>query len=70
MSRSSDRMALLRARRKCGLRYIGIEVRDAEVSELVIRGFLAEEDRNTTLAIRDGIHRFLDTYLVKPYGAV
>jgi len=41
MSRSNDRMALLRARRKCGLRYIGIEVRDAEVSELVRRGLIA-----------------------------
>jgi len=63
-------MALLRARHKCGLRYVGIEVRETEVSELVIRGFLAEEDRNTTLAIRDGLHRFLDAYLVKPHGAV
>ena len=65
MSRSSDRMAHLRARRKCGLRYVGIEVREIEVSELVIRGFLAEEDRNTTLAIRDGIHRFLDSTLAQ-----
>ena len=65
MSRSSDRMAHLRARRKSGLRYVGIEVRDAEVSELVIRGFLAEQDRNTTLAIRGGLHRFLDSTLAQ-----
>ena len=65
MARSSDRMALLRARRKRGLRYVGIELRDSEVSELVKRGFLAEEDRNAALAIRDGLHRFLDSSLAQ-----
>ena len=65
MSRSRDRMALLRARRKRGLRYVGIEVRDAEVSELVRRGFLAEVDRNAARAIRDGLHRFLDSSLAQ-----
>ena len=65
MSCSRDRMALLRARRKRGLRYVGIEVCDAEVSELVRRGFLAEEDRNATRAIRDGLHRFLDLSLAQ-----
>ena len=65
MSRSSDRMALLRARHKCGLRYVGIEVRETEVSELVKRGFLAEEDRNAALAIRDGLHRLLDSSLAQ-----
>ena len=69
MSHTSDRMALLRARRKRGLRYVGIEVREIEVSELVRRGLIAGEDRKDSLAIRDGIHRFLDTYLVKPHGA-
>ena len=69
MSRSSNRMALLRARHKSGLRYVGIEVRDTEVSELVRRGLIAGADRKDSLAIRDGIHRFLDTYLVKPHGA-
>jgi hypothetical protein len=65
MSRSRDRMVLLRARRRRGLRFVGIEVRDAEVSELVKRGFLAEEDRNASLAIRDGLHRFLDSSLTQ-----
>ena len=70
MSRSNNRMALLRARRKSGLRYVGIEVRDTEVSELVRLGLIAGADRNMSMAVRDGIHRFLDTYLVKPHGAV
>ena len=70
MSRSGQRMALLRARRKRGLRYVGIEVRHTEVSELVRRGFLAEQDRNHSAAIRNGIYRFLDAFLVKPHGAV
>ena len=70
MSCSGERMALLRARRKRGLRYVGIEVRDTEVSELVRRGLLAEDGRKDSTAIRDGVHRFLDSYLVKPYGAI
>ena len=70
MTRTSDRMALLRARRKSGFLYVGIEVRDTEVSELVRRGLIAGADRKDSLAIRDGIHRFLDAYLVKPQGAV
>lgn len=69
MTRTRDRMALLRARRKRGLRYVGIELRDSEVSELVRRGFLAVAGSKDPLAIRDGIHRFLDTYLVNPHGA-
>lgn len=67
---TSDRMALLRARRKNGLRYVGIEVRETEVSELVRRGLMAVADHKDSFAIRDGIHRFLDAYLVKPQGAV
>ena len=70
MTRTSDRMALLRARRKIGLRYVGIEVRETEFSELVRRGLMAEADCKDSLAIRDGIHRFLDAYLVKPQGTV
>ena len=69
MTRTSDRMALLRARRKHGLRCVSIEVRDAEVLELVRRGLMAEAGSKDSLTIRDGIHRFLDAYLVKPHGA-
>jgi len=65
MSRSNNRMALLRARRKNGLRYVGIEVRETEVSELVRRGFMTEESRKHSVAIRDGIHRFLDSTLAQ-----
>ena len=65
MSCSGQRMALLRARRKRGLRYVGIEFRDTEVSELDGRGFLTEEDRNATPAIRDALHRFLDSSLAQ-----
>ena len=66
MNQSKDRMKLLRMRRKRGLRCVNIEVRETEVLELVRRGLVAEEGRNDLTAIRDGIHRFLDAYLVNP----
>ncbi len=69
MSTSGSRMSRYRARRKRGLRYVGIEVRNTEVSELVRRGLVAEQDRNDCTAIRDAIYRFFDTHLSTRHGA-
>lgn len=69
MTSSSHRMTLHRARQKRGLRYIGLEVRDTEISELVRRGLVAEQDRNDCTAIRDAIYRFFDTHLSTRHGA-
>jgi hypothetical protein len=62
-------MSLHRARRKRGLRYVGIEVRNTEVSELVRRGLVTEQDCNDCTAIRDAIYRFFDTHLSTRHGA-
>jgi len=70
MTSSSHRMTLHRARRRRGLRYIGLEVRDTEISELVRRGLVAEQDSNDCTAIRDAIYRFFDMHLSTRHGAV
>ena len=60
MTRTSDRMALLRARRKHGLRCVSIEVRDAEVLELVRRGLMAEagsKDSSNLMVLPDAGER-------------
>lgn len=70
MPSSINRMALHRARKKRGLRYLGIELRETEISELVRRGLVVEEDRNNGTAIRDALYRFFDMHLHTRHGAV
>lgn len=70
MTSSSNRMSLHRARRKRGLRYVGIEIRDTEVSELVRRGLIEGHNRYDCAAIRDVIYRFFDTHLSERHEAM
>ena len=70
MPSSINRMALHRARKKRGLRYLGIELRETEISELGRRGLVVEQDRNNGTAIRDALYRFFDKNLTVHEGSL
>jgi len=57
------RMARHRQRRRIGATCVMLEVRWAEILELVRLGLLAPDDRRDPIAVRDALYRFLDRSL-------
>jgi len=62
-SGGARRMARHRDRRRKGLWYLAILLREAEIDVLVRRGRLSDEDRSDPAAIRNALHAFLDDHL-------
>jgi len=62
----AERMRLHRARRRRKVRYLGIELFEAEVDALIRRGFLRAETRNDRNAVIKALYTFLDRWLGAP----
>jgi len=62
-SKAAERMRRHRERQRDGLRCLTIELRAAEIAELVTRGFLRPEMQNEQAAVRDALYAFLDRTL-------
>jgi len=60
---AAERMRRHRQRRSEGLRYVGIELRETEISRLVYAGYLKNDKRDNLSAIRSALYEFLDTVL-------
>jgi hypothetical protein len=60
---AAERMRRHRDRRRRQVRYVGVELREAEVVTLIRRGFLKTEMRNDRNAVIQALHRFLDRAL-------
>jgi hypothetical protein len=65
LSRSSSavRMRWLRERRRRGVRFLAIEIREREIEALIQRGRLRPDHRANRAAVRKALHGFLDQYL-------
>ena len=63
---AAERMRLHRARRRRKVRYLGIELFEAEVDALIRRGFLRAETRNDRNAVIKALYTFLDRWLGAP----
>jgi hypothetical protein len=59
----TERMRRHRDRRKRQLRCLTIELREAEIDELIRRGRLDPNHRANQVAIRQAMHGFLDQFL-------
>jgi hypothetical protein len=57
------RMARYRRRKQRRMRWIGIELREAEIDVLIRRGWLSAGDREDPLALRKALYLFLDDHL-------
>jgi hypothetical protein len=57
---AAERMRRTRQRRRDGLRFVGIDVRDSEVAELVRRGLLATDEQDDPGAIAEALCELLD----------
>jgi hypothetical protein len=62
-SSASERMRAHRQRRAAGLRWVTIELRETEISELVRRNLLATDARNDVNAVRNALYEHLDVSL-------
>ena len=56
---AAERMRRSRELRRTGLRYIGLDVRETEIAELVRRRLLAETDRHDREAIATALGKLL-----------
>ena len=63
-STSAARMLRHRERRRRGLRFLGIELREREIEALIRRGQLHADQRANSAAVRRALYGFLDLYLV------
>lgn len=63
-SASAARMLRHRERRRRGLRFLGIELREREIEALIRRGRLHPDHRANSAAVRQALYRFLDHFLV------
>jgi hypothetical protein len=63
ISSSADRMRRHRERRRSGIRCLTIEIREAEVAELIRRGLLRRETRNDRNSIIGALYAHLDRTL-------
>jgi hypothetical protein len=61
---SAARMLRHRERRRKGLRFLGIELREREIEALIRRGQLHADLRANSAAVRRALYGFLDQYLV------
>jgi hypothetical protein len=62
-SSSAARMLRHRERRRKGLRFLGIELREREIEALIRRGRLHPDHRANSAAVRKALYGFLDQYL-------
>lgn len=62
-STSAVRMLRHRERRRKGLRFLGIELREREIEALIRRGRLHPDHRANPAALRQALYGFLDQYL-------
>ena len=60
---NADRMRNYRRRKRDGLRYLGLEIRDTEVDALINKGLLVAEERLNNRAVVRALYRFLDVTL-------
>jgi hypothetical protein len=60
---ATERMRRTRERQREGLRFIGLDVRDTEIAELVRRRLLAEADQDDPDAISTALGALLDQVL-------
>jgi hypothetical protein len=63
-STSAARMLRHRERRRRGLRFLGIELREREIDALIRRGRLDPDHRANSAAVRQALYGFLNHYLV------
>ena len=63
-SASAARMLRHRERRRRGLRFLGIELREREIEALIRRGQLHPDHRASSAAVRRALYGFLDLHLV------
>ena len=63
-SASAARMLRHRERRRRGLRFLGIELREREIEALIRRGRLLPDHRANSAAVRQALYGFLDQHLV------
>ena len=52
-----------RERRRKGMRFLGIELREREIEALIRRGRLHPDHRANAAALRQALYGFLDQYL-------
>jgi hypothetical protein len=57
---AAERMRRSRERRRKGLRFLTIEIREAEIDQLIRRKRLAAEDRDNPDALRRALYEYLD----------
>ena len=57
---ATQRMRRSRERRRKGLRFLTIEIREAEIDQLIRRNRLAAEDRENPDALRRALYEYLD----------
>ena len=62
-SASAARMLRHRERRRRGLRFLGIELREREIDALIRRGRLSADHRANSAAVRQALYGFLNDYL-------
>ena len=62
----AERMRRHRDRRRRKVRFLGIEVFEAEVDALIRGGFLRAETRNDRNAVLKALYTFLDRWLGAP----
>ena len=62
-SSSAVRMLRHRERRRRGMRFLGIELREREIEALIRRGRLHPDHRANPAALRQALYGFLDQYL-------
>jgi hypothetical protein len=60
----AERMRLSRSRRRKGLRFLTVELRETEIDGLIRRKRLAPADRNSPAAIRKALYAFFESCLV------
>jgi hypothetical protein len=65
VSPATERMRRSRERRRQGLACLIVEVKTAEIDELISRGLIREEDRRDYNAVLLGLYRHLDQTLGK-----
>jgi hypothetical protein len=63
-SSSAARMLRHRERRRRGVRFLAIEIREREIEALIRRGRLHPDHRANGAAVRKALYGFLNDYLV------
>jgi glycine/D-amino acid oxidase-like deaminating enzyme len=62
-SAAARRMRRPRLRRQKKLRWLGLELRETEITALIRRGYLTNDTRNDLAAVKNAFYRFLDQTL-------